>query len=73
MKLARKRKTNDITYMQNLKYGTDEPIYKTETDSQTQRTDLWLPRGRRKEWIDREFGVSRCKLHVQTAYCIWGG
>ena len=25
----------DITYMQNLKYGTNEPIYKTETDSQT--------------------------------------
>ena len=25
----------DITYMWNLKYGTDEPIYKTETDSQT--------------------------------------
>ena len=24
----------DITYMWNLKYGTDEPIYKTETDSQ---------------------------------------
>ena len=23
----------DITYMRNLKYGTDEPIYKTETDS----------------------------------------
>ena len=26
--------------MQNLKYGTDEPIYKTETDSQTQRADM---------------------------------
>ena len=23
----------DITYMQNLKYDTNEPIYKTETDS----------------------------------------
>ena len=34
-----KRKTiaYDITYMQNLKYGTNEPIYKTETDSQTQK------------------------------------
>ena len=30
----------------NLNYGTNEPIYKTETDSQTQRTDLWLPRGK---------------------------
>ena len=25
----------DITYMWNLKYGTNEPIYKTETDSQS--------------------------------------
>ena len=29
--------------MWNLKYGTNEPIYKTETDPQ--RPDLWLPRG----------------------------
>ena len=34
----------DITYMWNLKYGTNEPIYKTEIDSQTKKTDLWLPR-----------------------------
>ena len=26
---------HDITYMWNLKYGTNELIYKTETDSQT--------------------------------------
>ena len=25
----------DITYMWNLKYHTNEPIYETETDSQT--------------------------------------
>ena len=25
----------DITYMWNLKYDTNEPIYKTEADSQT--------------------------------------
>ena len=24
----------DITYMWNLKYGTNEPIHETETDSQ---------------------------------------
>ena len=34
---------HDITYIWDLKYGAKEPIYKTETDSQTQRTDLWLP------------------------------
>ena len=31
--------------MWNLKYGTNEPTYETETDSQTQKTDLQLPRG----------------------------
>ena len=30
--------------MWNLKYGTNEPIYKTETNLQTQPTDL-LPKG----------------------------
>ena len=29
----KKRQTQyDITYMWNVKYGTNEPIYKTETD-----------------------------------------
>ena len=59
----RKGKTNtiDITYTWNLKYDANEAIYK-KTDSQTQRTELWLPRGRvggRMEW---EAGVRRCKL-----------
>ena len=36
--------------MWNLKYGIDEPIYRTETDSQTWRTDLGLPRRGREEW-----------------------
>ena len=49
--------------MWNLKDDTNEPIYKTETDSQTQRTDLWLPEGRggtgRTEW---ELRIRRCKL-----------
>jgi len=40
----------DITDMWNLKYGTNEPIYKTETDSQRLRIDLWLPREREREW-----------------------
>ena len=35
----------DITYMWNLKYDIDELIYKTETDSQTQKTNLQLPKG----------------------------
>ena len=34
----------DITYTRNLKYYTNELIYETGTDSQAQRTGLWLPR-----------------------------
>ena len=53
-----------ISHMWNLKYGKNEPIYKIETDSQTQITDLWLPRG--GIGMDWEFGVGRCKqLHLE--------
>ena len=31
---------HDTTYMWDLKYNTNELTFKTETDSQTQRTDL---------------------------------
>ena len=44
------QKAYAITYRWNLKYDTYEPIYKTETDSQTWRTDLWLSCGRGREW-----------------------
>ena len=54
--------------MWNLKYDTNELTYKTETDSKTQRTDLWLPRGREGEGgMQWEFGVGRCKL-VDTGW-----
>lgn len=39
--------------MWNLKYDTNEFIYKTEIDSQIYRTDLWLPKvgvGRLAVW-----------------------
>ena len=32
-------------YMWNLKYDTNELIYKTETNSQLQNTNLWLSKG----------------------------
>ena len=35
--------------MWNLKYDTNDLIYKTEIDSQTETTDLWLPRGKGME------------------------
>ena len=49
----------DITYMWNLKYDTNEHVYGTETDSQTQRMGLWLPRATGK---DEAFGMSKVKL-----------
>ena len=36
----------DITYVWNLKNNTNEYIYKTETDSQTYKTNLWLSKGK---------------------------
>ena len=44
----REKQTSYVAYMWNLKYGTNKPI--CETDSQTWRKELWLPR-------DCEFGV----------------
>ena len=57
---VRMRKTNTIhaAYMWNLKYDTNGPIYKIETDSQTQKT-LTVAKGR---GMDKEFRVIRCKL-----------
>ena len=36
----------DTTYMQNLKYDTNELMYETEIDTQTYKTNLWLPKGK---------------------------
>ena len=33
-------------YMKSKKKDTNELIYKTEIDSQTQKTNLWLPKGK---------------------------
>ena len=40
MKSVRERQIPHITYRENLEYDTNEPIYRTETDSQKQRVDL---------------------------------
>ena len=49
--------------MQTLKYDTNELIYKAEVDSQTQKTNLWLPKGKGDGGgINWEFGISRYKL-----------
>ena len=49
-----------VTYMWILKYDTNEHIY--ETDSQTWRTDLWLPRVGPGGRIDWEFRINRYSL-----------
>ena len=36
--IRQKKDIPDITYMENLKYGTHEPICKTEIDSQIGQT-----------------------------------
>ena len=48
--------------MWNLKYDTNERVYEIETDSWTQRTDLWLAGGWRGGGMEWAFGISRCKL-----------
>ena len=53
----------DITYTWNLKYGTNKPIYETETDSELYRTDQWLPKRRRcAGGMNWDFGISRYRL-----------
>ena len=46
-----------IVYMQNIKNDTNELIYKTEIDSQTQKTNLRLSKGK-EEGIHQEFGIN---------------
>ena len=48
----------DTTYMWNLKYDTNELIYKTEIDSQTQKTNLWSPKGKGGEREIRSMGLT---------------
>ena len=64
----------DITYMWNLKYSTNEPLYKKETDSQTYRTDLWLPSGKGKGGRTESLRLADVNYYVQDGktrcYCI---
>ena len=61
-KSERERQTPyDIIYMSNLKYGTNEPICKRETDSDIENR-LVVAKGKGRSAMDGEFGVGRCKL-----------
>ena len=49
--------------MWNLTNYTNEPIYKTETDSQTQKRNLWLHKRKGKRGgINKEYKINRYKL-----------
>ena len=41
----RKNKCHDTAHTWSLKWGTSQPIYKTETNAQVWRTGLRLPSG----------------------------
>ena len=60
-----KDKHHDITQMWNLNYETNQQVYKTETDSQTWRTDLWLSRGRAGERRIGSLGLADTNYDVQ--------
>ena len=50
----------DITYTWNLKYDTNELIYKTETNSQ-----IWLPKGNRVgEGKIRSLGLADTNYYI---------
>ena len=51
--------------MWNLKYDTNGLIYKTEIDSQTQRTDLWLPKGSGEGWTG-SLGLVDANYYIQN-------
>ena len=50
-KMLRQRQTSyDIAYMWKVKKkSTNELIYKTEIESQMQKTNLWLPQGKGRD------------------------
>ena len=49
--------------MQNLKSGTNETIYRTETDSMAIENGLVVAKGEEgKNGMDGQFEISRCKL-----------
>ena len=61
-KPERKRQTpHDITYLWNLKYGTDDLIYKTETDHGQGEQTCSSHGGGGQEW-DRQFLDTNCYI-----------
>ena len=66
----------DITYVESKKKNTNELIYETETDSQTQKTNVWLSKGKNGEGTiaNQEFGIKRhTPLYVKQIALREGG
>ena len=42
-----------------FKNSTNKLIYKTETDLKTQKTNIWLSKGKDKGEINQEYGINR--------------
>ena len=57
--------------MWNLKYGTDDPIHKTETDHRHGEQTCGCHGGEGSEWNDREFGVGGCKLWMDNGVLLY--
>ena len=51
--------------MWNLKHDTNELIYQTETDSQTQRRDVCVPRGSGWGRMNWSSGLAGANYYIQ--------
>ena len=61
-KSERERQIPYITHIWNLKQGTDEPLYRTKTNSQQGTQTCGCQGERGGSGMDWEFGVGRHKL-----------
>ena len=62
-KSERERQTLfDATYIWNLKYDTNEPVYETNRIRDIQTRLVVARREGTGGWVVWEFGISRCKL-----------
>lgn len=61
----------DVTYMWTQENDISEHIYKTEVDSETQKTNSWLPKrkeGREKLMLPKTKELLHCYAHDLQAY-----
>ena len=62
-------KKYDTTYMWKTKININISVYKTQIDSQIQKTNPWLRKGERKGGeTDEEYGVNQ--IHTEVMGCL---